>query len=116
MTFIYLRICDNDYGTAMQQFGEDFVYNYSGYILTMSDDEIRKKAAIFIAGYNAYTSSDREDKTPQEDFNDTFEYLNDRITVIKSNHWPNEFYTKYGSDDDHGSLLIDVYNKKSYLV
>lgn len=114
--FIYLRLVDNDYGTEMSRFGDDLLYNYGKSLLTMSEDEIKKKAVTFIAGYSTYLTVDRKDKTPQENFLGLMEYLSEGITIIKSNHWPDETYTKYGSDDDGGSLVIDVYGGKSYRV
>ena len=119
MAFIYLRLVDNDFGTEVEGFGEDFLYNYGMTGFEMPEEEIKKRAAIFIAGYNTYLTADRKDWTPVENFIKTLDYMNmdpGGLRVIKSSHWPNETYEKTGSDDDHGSVVIDFYNKKCYLV
>ena len=116
MAFIYLRLCDNDFGDELQRFGEDIIYNWGNHLLEMSEDEIKERASIFVAGYNSYTQWNRKDRTPQENFNWILEYIRDGLKVIKSKHWPNETYVEFGSYDDHGSVVIDVYGKKCFYV
>jgi single-stranded DNA-binding protein len=116
MAFIYLRLCDNDFGNELQLFGEDIIYNWGNHLLEMSEDEIKEQASIFVAGYHSYSQWDRKDKTPQENFNEILEYIRDGLKVIKSKNWPSETYVEFGSDDDHGSVIIDVYGKKCFYV
>lgn len=116
MAFIYLRLCNNDFGDELQRFGEDIIYNWGNHLLEMSEDEIKERASIFVAGYHSYTQWNREDKTPQENFNEILKYIRDGLKVIKSKHWPNETYVQFGSYDDSGSVVIDVYGKKCFYV
>ena len=56
MAFVYLRLCDNDFGTGMQRFGEDFLYNWGNEILRMSEEKIKQNAVVFMAGYSTYSN------------------------------------------------------------
>ena len=116
MAFVYLRLCDADFGADLQRFGEDILYNWKKEILKMSEYEILERASIFVAGYNSYQQWDRKDKTPQENFNDILEYIRYDLKVIKSSHWPNETFVEFGSCDNSGSVVIDVYGNKCYMV
>ena len=116
MAFVYLRLCDNDFGQELKLFGEDMIYNWGNLIIEMSEDEIKERASIFVAGYNSYTQWDIKNKTPQENFNFILTYIRDRLKVIKSKNWPNETYVEYGSDDDSGSVVIDIWNKNCFYV
>lgn len=126
MAFVYLRFCDNDFGTEMQHFGDDFLYNWGTQILEMSEEKIKQCAVVFMAGYYTYHGTFRKNllknglmdymSCAEENYSRMLKYFDDSIKVYHSKHWPSEVYEKYGSYDDGGSLLIDVYGKKCYLV